>query len=472
MPPLLLTTLLETALGELSPTSRAVVSTLGCRNGLAPSAGDVASWVGLRDRYQLARALHRDGLPPFGQLARWTRVLYWMLEAESNHRALLDVARREHVDPAVAYRLVRRVTGLRWSQARKIGLPGLLSRLSTHHRGSTEHAAPRSDDDHACLARQPWRASPAQRLPAAVEIAVSRHPAPQGRPPRELAGRVQVPSSPFDVTIPNGGTVCVTRLHAATIDYLGFEPPWFGVLDRLPTGPVPTRLVCDPSSGRGYVTLQFANEVAVIDLVKRRHVRRIPVPGNPLAASLSPDGRTLFVTTNLDLLCRIDTTLGRVTGSLRIPQASFSLASDQTGQTLYVSTWKAGHVLEVDTRRLQVKRAFDVGGAVQDVVVVPDSSTLYAANERGWLDAIALCAGRRVARVDLHAPALSLAVSPGAAFLYVGLTFAGRVVILDRNTLTTVGVIKTDGKPRGIAFDATTGAGFIANEAGWVDVVV
>src|SRR5213082_2023088 len=39
------------------------------------------------------------------------------------------MARRERLDPAVAYRLVRRATGLRWSDVRRAGLAAALQRL-------------------------------------------------------------------------------------------------------------------------------------------------------------------------------------------------------------------------------------------------------------------------------------------------------------------------------------------------------
>lgn len=113
MPPLRLTSLLHSVFSQVSPTGRAVLSTLGCRNGDPPPADEVAAWVGLRNRHQLARALRRDGLPPLEQLAAWTRVLYWMLEAEATGASLLQLAHREDLDPSAAYRLVRRVTGLR-----------------------------------------------------------------------------------------------------------------------------------------------------------------------------------------------------------------------------------------------------------------------------------------------------------------------------------------------------------------------
>src|SRR5438132_11479275 len=112
MPPLRLTNVLQTALPPLSATSRAVVSALACCNGHASSAGEIAAWVGLRDRHQLARGLRRDGLPPLEQLAGWARVLYWVLEAESGERSLLELERREQLDTAVALRLLHHTTRL------------------------------------------------------------------------------------------------------------------------------------------------------------------------------------------------------------------------------------------------------------------------------------------------------------------------------------------------------------------------
>src|SRR6266581_2247910 len=99
MPPLRLRSLLQGALPEISSASQAVVSTLACLNGNVPSACDMAQWVGLRNRYQLARVLRRDGLPPLKALAGWSRVFYWMLEADAHGTSLRHLAQREQVDP-------------------------------------------------------------------------------------------------------------------------------------------------------------------------------------------------------------------------------------------------------------------------------------------------------------------------------------------------------------------------------------
>ena len=121
MPPLRLTSLLHTALPHVSDNGRALLSVLGCVNGHPPRPKELAEWLGFHDRYQLARALRREGLPPLEVIGGWARTLYWVLEAETSGVSLRELADRERVDPAVAYRLVRRVTGQRWSEVRREG---------------------------------------------------------------------------------------------------------------------------------------------------------------------------------------------------------------------------------------------------------------------------------------------------------------------------------------------------------------
>ena len=119
MPPLRLTSLLQTALPHLSESGRALLSALGCLNGHPPCPKELAEWLGFHDRYQLARALRREGLPPLEVIGGWARTLYWVLEAETLGLSLRELAEREHIDPAVAYRLVRRVTAKRASRSKR-----------------------------------------------------------------------------------------------------------------------------------------------------------------------------------------------------------------------------------------------------------------------------------------------------------------------------------------------------------------
>src|SRR5438477_389034 len=324
MPPLPLTNALQTALPPLSATSRAVVSALACCNAHAASANEIAAWVGLRDRHQLARGLRRDGLPPLEQLAGWARVLYWVLEAESGDRSLLELARREQLDPAVAYRLVHRVTGLRWSQVRRAGLAAMLARF---RGGCPDRATTRTPVAAAAPRDRPsWaRCEPGWAQPRRASL---------GHPAAVLSERLLVAGNPFDVAIAADGTAYLTRVHAAAVECLELAP--FRLTGSIATGSAPTAVVLSSSSRVAYVTNQLTEEVAVIDLSRLRQRGTIPVRGHPLGAALSPDGRKWYVV-------QLDRPTLRVLGSLGTGGKPRRIAFDAAGRTALIAN-EAGWV--------------------------------------------------------------------------------------------------------------------------------
>jgi hypothetical protein len=280
MPPLPLTTLLQNALPGLSRVSRAVVSTLACRNGAAASANELAASVGLRDRHQLARRLRRDGLPSLERLTGWTRVLHWILEATASDTSLLQLARHDQLDPTVAYRLVRRVTGQRWSEARRAGLSVALLRLRNQCAVPTIRAGLRPQEPG-----QPPTVASRHEVEHSVPPAGTQHVAP-GHPNGVLAARLAVSGNPFDVAIARNGIACVTRGRAAAVDCLELSP--LGIAGSVRTGAAPTRVVVSPSRDEAYVTNQFTEDVAIIDVLERRLSGAVTVPGHPLGRRCRP----------------------------------------------------------------------------------------------------------------------------------------------------------------------------------------
>ncbi len=460
MPPLRLTSILQATLPKLSATSWAVVSTLACRNGRALPPNQVAQWVGLNTRFQLARALRRDGLPPLERLADWTRVVHWVLETESTGASLRRMARRERLDPAVAYRLVRRATGLRWSDVRRAGLAAALQRLRDLCTPRIFGARPTIRDprlDAEVVAR------------SVVPRTLAQSPAMRGHPRGILATRLRIDGCPNDVAFSGDGLAWVTRGHAAAVDCVQLDP--LCSLGHLRTGSVPTRIALGSDGSRAYITTQFADAVDILDLASHRHSASLPVPGNAHAVALAPDGRLLYVTTNADRLCAATIRDRHLIASVPIPNSCIDLELHPSGNQLYVPVCQAGVILEVDPRSLRTIRRFDVGGAVQSVAVSRDGLMLYVANEGGWLDAINLGEGRRVAALDLGMPAVDVALSPDMTVLYVTLTAVGKVAIVDRPSLTLTTILDTGGAPRRVGFDRSGRAALIANEAGWVDLV-
>jgi YVTN family beta-propeller protein len=283
-----------------------------------------------------------------------------------------------------------------------------------------------------------------------------------------ISKRLFLAGYPFDIVVAPTGNAWLTRCHAASMDCIGLEP--LRLRGSVSTSPTPTRIAVIGSGDCAYVTNQFTSEVAVIDLQQRQQVGAIRVPGNPLGAVLSLDGQTLYVTTNLDCLHAIRLPAGQITRSIPIPMACTSLLLHPGGTRLFVPTFRAGTILEVDAKTLKTLGSYHVGGVVHELSCTPDGLRLYATNEDGWLDAIQLTTGRRDS-LQLGTMAHGLALSPDGAVLYIGLLSAGEVAVVDRQTLTRVSTIRTGGKPRRIAFDATGRRAIIANESGWVDLV-
>ena len=485
MPPLRLTSVLHTALPHLSENGRALLSALGCMNGHPPCSQEFAAWLGFHDRYQLARALRREGLPPLEVIGGWARTLYWMTEAETSGKSLRELAEREQLDPAVAYRLVLRVTGRRWSEVRREGLALMILRF----RDRCARAAPRPTANprtpRLLLAvgnriprpfplaattrpgRGPWRGAETRERPTLAR------PGGGHRVVQSISERVAVDGAPFDVAFAASGEALVTRPHAAAVEVLQLNP--LRLSHTIRVGATPTRAIPTARNGKNghivYVTTQFVEAVRIIDTERRQMVGSIPVPGHALGAVMSPDGHTLFVTTNQDRLVAISTSQRTVVGSTAIPWACPQLTIHPSGRWLLVPCWRAGVIVEVDATTLAITRRFDVGGVVQDVVVAADGQNLYAANEAGWLDVIHLPSGRRTATVEFRTGALGLALSADQAHLFIGLLEAGRVLVLQRQGLIERAVIPTGGRPRLIAPHPAGDAVLVANEAGWVDLL-
>jgi len=477
MPPLPLAKILNVALPSLAGEARAVVDVLACKNGLLPPAGDVATFLGLRTRHQVARTLRRASLPPLEELAAWTRLFYWVLQWEQTGASLLALAHQAHLEPATCYRLVRRLMGQPWSRVRRGGIAGALLHFRTIWKNRGMHQ----------LALQPYLQA-AARQEAGMALAVGaggvgpdfsiravRQPPraiadPVGRPRGVLASRLEIAGYPFDVAIAPDGAAWLTRVHAAVLERLQLQP--LASTGVIRVGIAPTRVIVAPSGERAWVTNQFTKDVAVVDLAWRRRTGSIAMEGDPLGAALSPDSRTLYVSTNLDRLCvcALTDNGGRIVRSTALPQACTELAIHPAGNRVYVPTWKAGHIIELDARSLSVMHRYEVGGQPLGVAISADGLRLYCGNEHGWIDLVHLPTGKIVRRT-FDTPVDEVALTPDQNVVYASLRTAGRIAMVDAHTLACVGTLETGGLPRHIAFDRIGSVAIVANEAGWVDLV-
>src|SRR5258706_787685 len=357
MPPLPLAKILDVALPSLAGEARGVGKGLVGKDGLLPPAGDVATFLGLRTRHQVARTLRRASLPPLEELAAWTRLFYWVFQSEQTGASLLALARQSRPEPETCYRLVRRLMGQPWSRVRRGGIAGAILRSRTIG----------GDTGMTKLVLQPYLVAAAHGEPRAA-IAVGGagvgsifgvragrtapldHAEAAGRPRGVLASRLVIADYPFDVAIAPDGAAWLTRVHAAVLQRLQLQP--LASTGAIRVGVAPTRVILAPSGARAWVTNQFTKDVAVVDLVSRCRAGSIAMEGDPLAAALSPDLRTLYVTTNFDRLCACALTDngGRIPSSAPPPPTLTQIAGPPPPKPGFVPPSEARTNLPVDTR--------------------------------------------------------------------------------------------------------------------------
>jgi hypothetical protein len=126
----------------VSPATRRTVKELIVRRGCPGDATGFARSVGMRDRYQLDYVLQRDGLLRLRALANWIKIAMWLSESEAGGASLCQSALSDGKEPSSRYRLVKRVTGLGWTQLQARGIVWLLEELVSQCRGPAESVSP------------------------------------------------------------------------------------------------------------------------------------------------------------------------------------------------------------------------------------------------------------------------------------------------------------------------------------------
>jgi len=118
---------------------------------------------------------------------------------------------------------------------------------------------------------------------------------PEGR----ITRRVSVPGRPTDVALSPDGAKLVVSCAAAKSVVAVFDAASGRRVAAISAGHTAGGLVFGPRGRRGYVCNRFDNDVSVIDLADGKEITRVAVVREPIAAALTPDGRTLLVANHL-----------------------------------------------------------------------------------------------------------------------------------------------------------------------------
>jgi YVTN family beta-propeller protein len=128
-----------------------------------------------------------------------------------------------------------------------------------------------------------------------------------------------------------------------------------------------------------YVANCGTSDVAVIDLVARREMKRIPVGGIPMGMVLSHDGKRLWATTRTaNALAQIDTAARTIDRMIEIVGQPVRAAITPDGRHVLTSLIDPGEVAVVDAATGTLLRRIPIGKRVEGLTVDRDGKYGYA----------------------------------------------------------------------------------------------
>jgi len=299
-------------------------------------------------------------------------------------------------------------------------------------------------------------------------------------PAGTLGPRIDLPGGPFSVAFSRKGLAMVTRHYVDLLSAIDLESNT--VIGSIATGRDPVEVAFDWDGNNAFVTHQFNQNVgvSVVTLGGRPDegtwasstaTSAIAVGGDPWRIKPNPDYSRLFVTSNVGIITEIDPTKKKAVASYNYGVPVNGVAFHPNDTLVYFTAKTAGKLFELN-RWTGDSRELTIGGFPQEVVLSPDASEMYVADETGnALHVRNTATGAAIATVPVGGPAFGVAMSPDSAQLYVTLSQAGKVVVVDRAARSVVKTIETGGVPRRVAFNRFGTLAIIPNESGWIDIV-
>jgi YVTN family beta-propeller protein len=284
--------------------------------------------------------------------------------------------------------------------------------------------------------------------------------------PQGVVDRVDA-SVPWGVAVRDDGLALFTELASGGV---GITSTRTRTVDGfIATGVTPTGIALSPDGRTAYVANQFG-KVSRIDVATRAVTDSVDI-ASAQAVRVSPDGSQLFVATTTTAVVTVDVATLSIVRTVDVGSAPNGFAVHPGGRLLFVSSFDAGTVSEIDMFTGQVLRVFTTFGTPQEMALNRKGTRLYVANEGGWLDEIDLASGDLTNRITLQAGAFGVGVTPDDGEAYLTLPSAGLIQIFKLQSRKLAKSINVGGEPRRIAFSQKGNIAAVTNAAGFITFI-
>jgi YVTN family beta-propeller protein len=282
-----------------------------------------------------------------------------------------------------------------------------------------------------------------------------------------IVARTRLPGRPQGAAI-FANIAYVTQLDLARVSRANL--PSHAFTANVTVGSIPTGIMFNATGSRAYVTNQYSATVSVVNAATNTVVDTIAVGNRPFEVLVAPGDSILYVA-KIDSVYGIRLSTKAIIASFPIPDAGNGMAIARDS-LLYVSTHTGGTVVEFNLRTRTLGRTFAVGGVPQKMVVSPNGTELYIANESGYVQFWNIDTGLQIgSNLALPSAGYGMALRPSNGLLYVTSAYfgGGYIYVIDPVSRTLVHSSVVGGATRHVVFTADGSIGIVANEGGWVD---
>ena len=264
---------------------------------------------------------------------------------------------------------------------------------------------------------------------------------------------------------------------------------------RVDVGEDPIQILPSHDGRFLYVSDLGSSEITVIDAATFRVAERILVASEPLDMALSPDGATLYVSnsgasglTSIDVSTRqvlgfvsvgaqdtgphgiatsgdrvyvtdlhanrvLAVAGGRVVARIPVDGGPRSLATDATGQRLYVTSFNNGNltIINTATDAVEVVIALPISGAFAIAISPEDDRAYITGHADGVVVVVDLASGDVIESITVGTDPRGLSFSPAGDRLFVTTSSSGEIYVFDARSHEALGIFPAAGGPRGIS---------------------
>ncbi len=286
-----------------------------------------------------------------------------------------------------------------------------------------------------------------------------------------LTGTTQLGGEPYGVDVSTHGLVYATQLdfNQVATSTLASQT----INGEIAVGSIPAGVTFSQNGQTAYVTNQYSANVGVIDVKSGKQVATIATPdfSAPFVVAVSANGQQLFIGTNGATVLVVDAKSLAVVDQIPVPSVSNGFALSPDNKTMFVSSFISGTVTEFVVKSHAVVKTFTPGGAPQGMVTNKHGTELYVVNEGGYVSMYNIASGALIGNLPLDAGGFGAAVTPDDNNLYLTEPNSGLVQIVDLKAHALKSTISVGGNPRRIAFSSKGDMGVVTNLYGYLSFI-